>query len=310
MPELSHNLRVICARIPGDELIAAECEHLAGGLPDAEGVAAAQTLEYVPRSAYLSLGLSCAAQAGSLEELARLVGQAHVRADRFRIELLRLAPWPDLSERQAIISLANALNGAPDLEHPLQRFLIVAQKDRLWFGEILARSQHSYKQHDAKPFHTTSSLPSRLARALVNLVSPPARSLIDPFCGTGSILLEACALGLQAYGMDLNPKMTGMTRRNLAAFGYNAHVEKGDALNCRQCADALVSDLPYGRILDIERSGLLAILRHASGLAPQAIYLAEEDISGLLHDAGYAQIRVLRVRKRFGMQRFIHRCRA
>ncbi len=300
-------LRAICARIPGNELAAAECKNLTGGSPDAQGVAVCQRLDLIPRSAYVSLGLHCFAKADTLEELVRQIGRRRLEADRFRIDLLRLPPCVAVTEREAVIQAANALEGAPDLDYPAHRYLIVAQEECLWFGEVLAAAQHSYQQHDAKPFRTTSSLPSRLARALVNLVAPPAKTILDPFCGTGSILLEANAIGLRAYGVDLNKKMTGMSRMNLAHFGYPVEVEWGDALDCQQKAEAIMTDLPYGRVLKIDPKRLMTILKHAVHLAPLAIYLAEEDISSFLAEAGYQKIEVFRVRKSHAITRFVHR---
>jgi tRNA G10 N-methylase Trm11 len=183
---------------------------------------------------------------------------------------------------------------------------VAAQADRLWFGEILAEPARDYRLHDTKPYRTSSSLPARLARALVNLVAPPAGSILDPFCGTGSILLEACALGLHAYGVDNNIKMRGMSRRNLAHFDYAATVELGDAQECTQRADAIVSDLPYGRLLEQDTAALRQVLGHTAGLAPQAVYLAEQDITPWLVDAGYARVACYRVRKHHSMSRYVH----
>jgi tRNA G10 N-methylase Trm11 len=213
----------------------------------------------------------------------------------------------DISARDAILRTADVLHGSPDLDAPQHRFIIAIQEKCLWFGEVLTGAQRSYLPHNAKPFRTSSSLPSRLARGLVNLVSPPAAVILDPFCGTGSILLEANAIGVQAYGVDLNPKMTRMSRKNLAHFGYPVNVEWGDALDCQQTADAIVTDLPYGRILQIDPRRLMAILKHAVHLAPLAIYLAEEDISNKLEEAGYRDIEIFTVRKSFALKRFVHR---
>jgi predicted RNA methylase len=299
--------RAICPRILGNELTAAECKNLTGGWPDAEGVAACRRLDLIPRAAFINLGLRCYAQADTLAELIGQIAGLPLLADRFRIDVLRLSLNNHISERDAVIRTADVLDGSPDLDVPQHRFMIAIQESCLWFGEILTGTQRSYLPHNAKPFRTSSSLPSRLARGLVNLVAPPALTILDPFCGTGSILLEANAIGIQAYGVDLNPKMTRMSRKNLAHFGYPVNVEWGDALDCQQTADAIVTDLPYGRILKIDPRRLVAILKHAVHLAPLAIYLAEEDISLKLAEAGYRNIEVFRVRKSHTMQRFVHR---
>ena len=287
--------------------MAAECASLAGAQPDAEGVAVVRSLELLPQSAYLTSGLRCLAEAPTLDELASLVAGMSFPAERFSLDLLRIAPGRPEHRKEVVLALANAIQDYPDLNNPLHRFLVVAGGRGLWFGEILSESEHSYKRHDRKPCHMSSSLPSRLARALVNLVYPSARSLLDPFCGTGSLLLEAQMLGLAAYGMDWNLNMVGMTRSNLEHFGYTAQVAHANALDCTWTADAIVTDLPYGRFLqEMDRQVLCAALRHLARLAPQAIYVAGEDLTPELLQAGYRQVQVFDVRKRPGSSRFVH----
>jgi SAM-dependent methyltransferase len=303
-----NELRVICARYPLNEVVAAECKHLAGSLPDSEGVADNCTsLERVAQSAYLSLGVRCLAEAATLNDLAAQVQMLALASNRFKIEVLRTYQDPNFSKQDAIQSLADALQGGPDLRQPLCRFIIVVQKRRLWFGEIVATCSRLYRLHDAKPFHTSVSLPSRLARGLVNLVLPSACSVLDPFCGTGSILLEAQALGLQIHGVDISSKMVHISRHNLAHFGYQGIIELGNAMQCNQKADAIVTDLPYGRgVKKIQLDENLEILKHLVTLAPQAIYLADEPIPDLLTKAGYQKIDICCVSKRIGMQRYVH----
>lgn len=45
----------------------------------------------------------------------------------------------------------------------------------------------------------------QVARKLINLYSKPGYILLDPFCGSGSALLEAKLKGLKSYGIDINP---------------------------------------------------------------------------------------------------------
>jgi len=299
-------LRAVCARLPGNELVAAECAALTGGTPDAQGVAVCQHLDLIPRAAYITLGVRCLAEAPTLDELCAQIALLPLEADRFRVETLSLWPQQPLIKPQVVLAVANTIQAYPDLNRPQHRFLVAAQAGRLWFGEILAEPTRDYRIHDTKPYRTSSSLPARLARALVNLVAPPARSILDPFCGTGSILLEAAALGLAAYGVDNNIKMAGMSRRNLVHFGYAAKVELGDAQECAQTADVILTDLPYGRLLDQDRESLRRVLHHIIQLAPQAVFLAQEDISSWLSDAGYARVACYRVRKHHTMSRYVH----
>ncbi len=300
-------LRAICARMPGNDVVAAECAQLTGGSPDEEGVAACTQLEGISRSAYIRLGLRWIAQGATLEELCQYIRNAHIYCDDFRIEFLRLSNQLTISKKEAILNVADSITGYPCLDTPTTRFLIVVQKDHLWLGEIVATPQKSYRRHDLKPYHSTISLPARLSRALANLVSPPAQTILDPFCGTGSILLEANAIGLTAYGVDNNPHMVAIARRNLEFFGYPPSVEIGDALDCSLTADAIVTDLPYGRVLEpMDDQLIFKLFQHCTRLAPKAIFLVEKDVSGLMQAASYTDIRVYCVQKWHGMKRFIH----
>jgi tRNA G10 N-methylase Trm11 len=300
----------ICNREPGIELVAAECKNLTGGKPDSHGIASCRTLEYIFRAAYINAGLHCLAEDTTLEGLTSKIAQMSFEATDFRIEFLRLSEEIKVHQFEAIITVANAIKAFPNLENPQHRFLLMVREDSFLFGEFLEESDHSYQRHDAKPWRTSSSLPSRLSRALVNLVSPPAQSILDPCCGTGSILLEAQALGLTAYGADWNPRMVGMTRKNLAYFGYTAEVKLMNACEYELTADAIVTDLPYGRFLKKDDEMIKNILRHASHLAPTAVYVAGNDISAWLVEAGYQDVEVFRITRSSRFTRYVHRARS
>lgn len=62
-------------------------------------------------------------------------------------------------------------------------------------------------------FHT---YPARMhpatAAGLVRAVSPPAGVVLDPFCGSGTVLVEAMIAGRRAIGTDLNPLAVRLAR--------------------------------------------------------------------------------------------------
>jgi tRNA G10 N-methylase Trm11 len=312
MKNLMNELLATCIREPGNELISAECENLTGGKPDKDGVALCRTLEHVHKAAYVRAGIQCLAggRGETLDRLVKEIAEMTFGAQDFRIEFLRLSERIQVRQYEAIIAVANAIDASPNLDAPRHRFLLAVQDDGLWFGEILTEADGSYVRHTAKPYRTSSSLPSRLSRALVNLVVPPARTILDLCCGTGSILFEAQAIGVTAYGADWNPRMVGMSRKNLAHFGYAANVELADAREWNRTADALVTDLPYGRRLAMDSQVVRGILAHATCLAPVAVYVAGSDISDWLREAGYGDIEVFHVSKGARFTRYIHRARS
>ncbi len=60
------------------------------------------------------------------------------------------------------------------------------------------------------------SLSPRLAKLLINLASVSKGDLLlDPFCGTGTILAEAMLQGVNCIGIDKNPSRISGARRNL-----------------------------------------------------------------------------------------------
>lgn len=61
-------------------------------------------------------------------------------------------------------------------------------------------------------------LPPKLARIMINLAEADSESpLLDPFCGSGTVLMEALALGYrQLYGSDLSEKAVHDAEKNLA----------------------------------------------------------------------------------------------
>ncbi len=65
-------------------------------------------------------------------------------------------------------------------------------------------------ERDATLTHPFHAYPARLhpavARALVSsLALPPGALVLDPFCGSGTVLVEALAAGFNALGRDLSP---------------------------------------------------------------------------------------------------------
>ena len=60
-------------------------------------------------------------------------------------------------------------------------------------------------------------LPPKLAQTLINLATGLKTSgrLLDPFCGTGTVLQEALLMGFSVYGTDLSEKMITYSQKNL-----------------------------------------------------------------------------------------------
>ncbi len=108
-----------------------------------------------------------------------------------------------------------------------------------------------------RPFFSPISLHPRIARALVNLSGiKRGEKLLDPFCGTGGILLEAGMIGAHIFGSDLDEKMVEGCKKTLDYYGiYPYNVFQADVGEIGKIGkvDGVVSDFPYGRSTRINR---------------------------------------------------------
>ncbi|OYX40680.1 hypothetical protein B7Y94_06135 [Candidatus Saccharibacteria bacterium 32-49-12] len=82
-------------------------------------------------------------------------------------------------------------------------------------------------------------LPPKLAQIMLNLAAPTTSrqlTILDPFCGTGTVLQEALLRGFDVVGSDLSDKMIDYTQQNLTWLASTHHAD-GSVIDIRQ-ADA------------------------------------------------------------------------
>ncbi|KYK25314.1 hypothetical protein AYK24_05080 [Thermoplasmatales archaeon SG8-52-4] len=138
----------------------------------------------------------------------------------------------------------------PDIEI---RGLITESK--LYIGLKLVeinRTQFEERKVQNRPFFSPISLHPKIARALVNLASIKKNDVIlDPFCGTGGILLEAGLIGAKVIGSDVENKMIEGCKKTLDFYNIKNyelfHSDIGEIDKFIDKTDAIVTDLPYGK---------------------------------------------------------------
>ena len=275
------------------ELVTAECFALTASTPDLHGIAVSEMCVDARRGAYLKSCTKVLFQATSVAELCTKIHAADLHADAFRVSVVKKPRNLQVSTTELGRQIGGVIGGKPNLTQPKVVFPTVVTADRLWFGRLLSESDGAWQAHNRRPHVTSSSLPARLARVLVNLVlgSPLTTgaefTLLEPCCGTGTIVISAAHLGVKTVGYDINPRMVGATSKNLAHFGLKAAVHLGDAREIRGEFSAIATDLPYGIALvkDTFRDAeILANLRHC---APKIGLIDIRDMRQPLADAGY-----------------------
>ncbi len=102
-----------------------------------------------------------------------------------------------------------------------------------------------------RPFFSPISIHPRHARFMVNVSGTHGGdTVLDPFCGTGGILLEAGLLGRKVLGNDWSLQMAAGAKLNLKYFGirdYTIDNEDFLELEINRPVDAIVTDFPYGK---------------------------------------------------------------
>jgi 23S rRNA G2445 N2-methylase RlmL len=122
----------------------------------------------------------------------------------------------------------------------------------------LRASDARMRQHGGRRAERPGALRPVVAAAMVRSAGRPGLSLLDPCCGSGSILAEAVRSGWTAHGADIDAAAVRVARRNVPDAGLDV----GDARRLDRpdgSVDACVSNLPFGRRYAVEgdRAGWL-----------------------------------------------------
>lgn len=152
-------------------------------------------------------------------------------------------------------------------------------------------------EHSKKPYSQSGTLAPEIARLLVNL-SQAEKEVLDPFVGTGSILIEAKWLGLNCIGFDIDEKMIEKTRANLSHFHYECELLRGDAerIPIRKI-EAITTDPPYGRSFNV-KEGLINLYENffhsASEITKTLVFTTDSkfDWRDKLKEVGFKEISI------------------
>jgi 23S rRNA G2445 N2-methylase RlmL len=164
-----------------------------------------------------------------------------------------------LSERSFLrTDLRRELGRAIGADKPRWRAADPAQIE-VWVGEYepgmlvagLRLTDARMRQHGGRDTERRGALRPTVAVAMVGLAGEPRGVLLDPCCGTGTILAEALESGWSAAGVDLDPAAVETARRNVPS----ASIEQADA-RALDLADgsvgACVANLPFGQQYEVQ----------------------------------------------------------
>lgn len=163
----------------------------------------------------------------------------------------------NINSKKVIAQLADiySKNRKVDLTNPDNEIRVLITNKKIYVGlkkTQIDRTQFEKRKVQHRPFFSPISLHPKIARTLVNLSEiRKNETLLDPFCGTGGILIEAGLIGARLIGSDIEKKMIDGCKKTLDFYGLKNYklfcCDIGDLKKHVNFVDAVVTDLPYGK---------------------------------------------------------------
>jgi predicted RNA methylase len=237
---------------------------------------------------YASVGgrqLACAATLEALEEELRALSLA---APRFSVDA-RCVPRRHQGSMAAKTRVADCIDGDVSVADPELRLLLVvsALGYRVLVDTDAEPGDADWLAASHKPHNYLVALPVRIAKAMLNLTLRPGDTVLDPFCGTGTIPLLAAWAGHRSFGSDISAPCIVRAGENLAHFGHEATLVCVDARKARQTADCIISNLPYGVYSHLAPQAMRDVLANLARLSTRATLVTSARIEDDLGAAGF-----------------------
>jgi tRNA (guanine10-N2)-dimethyltransferase len=157
-----------------------------------------------------------------------------------------------LEQKLGELILEQALQVKVKLRNPDKTLIGILTNGKFAFGIKLAEipaTPFVDRRPRKRPFFHPSAMQAKLARCMVNLAHPKMGNLVlDPFCGTGTMLIEAALIGCRVIGLDVQRRMARGTLRNMKHFKVEPEgiiVTDARTLPINRF-DCVVTDPPYG----------------------------------------------------------------
>ncbi|MFX1272261.1 MAG: TRM11 family SAM-dependent methyltransferase [Promethearchaeota archaeon] len=154
-----------------------------------------------------------------------------------------VALWPQSIGRHGLLSPPNA------------ELLALLMEDTLHIAKTVAVYDSTLQRYrdETRPFMSAEiSTSPKICRTLLTLSGArPGDTVLDPFCGTGTLLMEAAMLGMKCVGIDIEQSMIKGAGQNLKWVGsglgewLDFKLIKGDARYAAKLIDGEVDAVAF-----------------------------------------------------------------
>lgn len=137
-----------------------------------------------------------------------------------------------------------------DLNNAKTKIELFYHKNKVFCGLLIYQNKDKPfdRNPENRPKNHPSTLKPKLAKVLINLSGLRKGTILDPFCGTGGILIESSLLNFKTIGYDLSQEMLNRAKINIEHFNLkNITLTLKDSTTELEKVDAIITDPPYGR---------------------------------------------------------------
>ncbi len=268
------------------ELAEAELGHLSAGHSPEVGIWLSESPIAWAQTGFGKGGGRLIASGETLEAFeADLLAQA-LSPERMGITVWRV-PRAIKGGQRAKRLVADCIDSGVDFADPTLRLgLVVSRAGFHLFEEGEAGDAAWFGARD-KPQNLPVGLSTRVARSMLNLTVAPGESVLDPFCGSGTIPLVAALSGHPAAGSDISWQIIEKAKENVAHFGQAVSLCREDARTQEGRADAVVTNLPYGIRCELAPGALHEVLRRMKASAPRVTLITPQPLREVLAEEGF-----------------------
>ena len=236
---------------------------------------------------------------GTAEDLKNLLQTLAIEAEMpycCRARKIHPAVLPE-SLTQTERMMGSLIKGTVSLKSPEIVYRAVFSDGLCWFGRVLYeidRGSYASRNPNKRAYFHPGVMMPLFARAIVNLTCvKKGETLLDPFCGTGGMLLETHLLGVIGVGSDFDSRMLDGCRQNVE----DAVLFRADATNMpykNASFDAVACDFPYGQSTAVGAetlaslyTGALSEIRRVLKKGKRAVVVTHQDIRPYALAAGF-----------------------
>ncbi len=244
------------------------------------------------RSPFIRARIDVLFESETVDGLAEKVKGLRIRDSTFKVFFVKNDDEPSFLHSEERTSLARRIgliiDGEADLDEPELKLALMHVNGRWVFGRYYT-NEAVWLRHRKKPQQFSTALSTRLARALVNIAvpDPSGKTVIDPCCGVGTVLIEALSMGIDIVGSDWNWIVVQSARENLAHFGYRCDVTRRAIEEIEERYDVAIIDLPYNICHVTTQENRRTIIFSARSIADRVVFVNTDIPDSVFLEAGF-----------------------